>query len=149
MRGSGVNDAVLPDLLPLTARALGAAEGLLAEAKAAVAQRVAPEGAVDAALLEREQFAAHGLAWMATYVEALRQVRLWAGRLDEAGALREAERLMLQAAFGEYLAQLEGGIALSQVEIARPADLGLLQDQGKHLRAIVKGGVFHKNALAG
>jgi imidazolonepropionase-like amidohydrolase len=28
------------------------------------------------------------------------------------------------------------------------ADLGLLQDQGKHLRAIVKGGVFHKNALA-
>ena len=114
-----------PDLLSSTTRALGAAEGLLAAAKGAVARRVAPEGAVDAALLEREQFAAHGLAWMATYVEALRQMRLWAGRLDETGALREAERLMLQAAFGEYLAQLEGGIALSQVEIARPADLGL------------------------
>src|SRR6185437_6944004 len=64
-------------------------------------------------------------AWMATYVEALRQMRGWAERLDGAGALREAERLMLQAAFGEYLAQLAGGIALSQVEIARPADLGL------------------------
>src|SRR6185437_1577989 len=70
-------------------------------------------------------FAAHGLAWVATYVKALRQMRGWAERLDEAGALREAERLILQAAFGEYLAQLEGGIALSQVEIARPADLGL------------------------
>ncbi|HZS82253.1 MAG TPA: amidohydrolase family protein [Stellaceae bacterium] len=28
-------------------------------------------------------------------------------------------------------------------------DLGLLQDQGAHLRAIVKGGAFHKNRLAG
>ena len=26
------------------------------------------------ALLEREQFAAHGFAWIATYVEALRQM---------------------------------------------------------------------------
>ena len=32
---------------------------------------------------------------------------------------------MLQAAFGEYLAQMAGGIALSQAEIARPADIGL------------------------
>ncbi|HZS82392.1 MAG TPA: acyl-CoA dehydrogenase family protein [Stellaceae bacterium] len=115
----------LPDLLPLTARALAAAEGLLAAGKQAVAQRVAPAGAVEPALLDRHQFAAHGFAWMATYVEALRQMRLWAVRLDEAGALREAERLMLQMVFGEYLAQLEGGIGLSQAEIARPADLGL------------------------
>jgi imidazolonepropionase-like amidohydrolase len=27
-------------------------------------------------------------------------------------------------------------------------DLGLLQDQGRHLVTIMKGGVFHKNALA-
>jgi (2S)-methylsuccinyl-CoA dehydrogenase len=86
---------------------------------------VAPDGAVDAELLERHQVATHGLAWMATYVEALRQMRLWAARLDEAGALREAEVLMLQAAFGEYLAQLQGGIPMSQTEIVRPPDLGL------------------------
>ena len=32
---------------------------------------------------------------------------------------------MLQSAFGEYLAQLSGGIAISQVEIVRPADLAI------------------------
>jgi (2S)-methylsuccinyl-CoA dehydrogenase len=113
------------DPLALTGRALAAAETLLAAAKTAVAARVAPGDDIDGALLERHQFAAHAYAWMATYVEALRQMRLWAERLDAAGELRDVERLMLQAAFGEYLAQLGGGIALSQVEIARPQDLGL------------------------
>src|SRR6185437_1094476 len=113
------------DLLALAGGALAAAETLLAAAKRAVAVRIAPAGAVDNALVERHQFAAHGFAWMATYVEALRQLRLWGERLAAAGALREAEALMLQAGFGEYLAQLGGGIALSQVAIARPQDLGL------------------------
>ena len=35
----------------------------------------------DPALLEREQHAVHGLAWLATYVEALRQMQAWALRL--------------------------------------------------------------------
>ncbi|WP_254503741.1 hypothetical protein, partial [Salmonella enterica] len=68
-----------------------------------------------------EQFAAHGFAWIATYVAALRQMRRWA----EAGAEGELEKLILQSAYGEYLAQLKGGIAISQVEIVRPGDLGL------------------------
>jgi (2S)-methylsuccinyl-CoA dehydrogenase len=119
---------LLPDLFGVTERGLIAAEMLLATAKQRVATLVAPGGKVDGELLERHQFAAHGLAWMATYVEALRQIRLWAARLDAAGALREVEALMLQAAFGEYLAQLTGGIALSQVEILRPQDLGLDAD---------------------
>jgi (2S)-methylsuccinyl-CoA dehydrogenase len=120
-----LRDFVLPDLLALTGRALVAAEALLAAAKSAVAIRIMPNGAVDNALLEQHQFAAHTYAWMATYVEALRQMRLWAERLERDGALREVEALMLQASFGEYLSQLAGGIALSQVEIARPGDLGL------------------------
>jgi (2S)-methylsuccinyl-CoA dehydrogenase len=119
----------IPDLVAITGRALGAAETLLAAAKPRVAALVAPGGKLDAARLDRHQFAAHGLAWMATYVEALRQMRLWAGRLADAGALREVEQLMLQAAFGEYLAQLAGGIALSQTEILRPHDLGLGDDE--------------------
>src|SRR3546814_15863256 len=32
---------------------------------------------------------------------------------------------MLQATYGEYLSQLTGGIALSQVEVLRPGDLGM------------------------
>ena len=73
------------------------------------------------ALIDREQTAVHGFAWMATYVEALRQIRGWASRLDEAGEFGEAEALILRVAFGEYLAQLAGGIAMSQAEIVRPA----------------------------
>ena len=49
----------------------------------------------------------------------------WAERLETSGRLGEIERLILQAAFGEYLAQMAGGLAMSQGEIARPADLGI------------------------
>ena len=84
---------VLPDLLPTCGRALAAAEGFQARAKGAVAGLVAPGGRVDGALLEREQFAAHGFAWLATYVAALRESLHWAQRLEAAGRLRELEGL--------------------------------------------------------
>jgi len=124
-RAPAVASLVIDDLLPVCRAALEAAEGYGAAARRAIADLVAPGGKIEAALLEREQFAAHGLAWLATYVKALEQMLGWARRLETAGWLGELERLMLQAAFGEYLAQLQGGIALSQVEILRPGDLGL------------------------
>ena len=107
------------------AAALRAAEGLLDAARAAVRGLVVAEGRLDGERLDAHQFAAHGLAWYATYVEALRQLLGWAERLDGAGGLGELEELMLGAGFGEYLAQLAGGIAMSQVEVVRPADLGI------------------------
>lgn len=119
---------LLPDLLELCRAARAEAEALEAAARRAVAKRVAPGGRVDAALLEREQFAAHGYAWLATYAVSLRELLRWAEGLDAEGRLRETERLILQAAYGEYLDQLRGGIALSQVEVVRPADLGLAED---------------------
>ena len=61
-----------------------------------------------------------GLAWLATYVEALRQMLGWAERLESAGRLGELEALILQAAYGEYLAQIAGGIPMSQGEIRAP-----------------------------
>jgi (2S)-methylsuccinyl-CoA dehydrogenase len=119
---------LLPDLLTLTGRALDAAEGLLAAAKHRLLADLAPGGTIDPVLLEARQFAAHGYAWMATYIEALRQMRLWAERLAQDSALGEREALMLQMAYGEYLGQLAGGIPLSQVEMVRPHDLGLGDD---------------------
>ncbi len=119
---------ILPELLATCAEALAAAESFGAAARAAVAALIAPGGKVDAHLLEREQFAAHGYAWLATYVAALREMLHWAERLEAAGQLGELEQMMLQAAYGEYLNQLSGGIALSQVEVLRPADLGLGED---------------------
>ena len=120
---------VLAGLLGICARALAAAEGLLAAAKRRLLAEVAPGGAIDPALLETRQFAAHGYAWMATYVEALRRMLLWAEGLEAAGKLRELDALMLQMAFGEYLGQLAGGIALSQGEVVRPHDLGLGEEE--------------------
>ena len=111
---------ILPDLLALSAEAESAADRYETVAREAVRRLIAPEGKVDPKLLEREQFAAHGFAWIATYVAAIRQMRRWA----EANAGGELEQLILQVALGEYLAQLKGGIAISQVEIVRPADLG-------------------------
>ena len=125
---SGETALLIDDLLPLCREALQAADSFAAAARQAVAAKVAPGGKVEGALMEREQFAAHGYAWLATYVESLREMLKWAERLEQNGSLRELERLMLQAAFGEYLNQLWGGIALSQVELLRPADLGMSDD---------------------
>ena len=112
------------ELLSIARRALGAAEAFVETARAAVAARVGGTSP-DSAALEREQFAAHALAWYATYAAALRQMLAWAERLRASGRLGERERLILGASFGEYLAQMAGGLAMSQGEIVRPADLGI------------------------
>ncbi|TYO88595.1 acyl-CoA dehydrogenase family protein [Oceanicella actignis] len=116
--------AVLPDLLDLAAAALPAAQAALDAARKALAARVAPQGRPSAALLEQDQFAAHGLSWFATYVESLREMLDWARRLEAEGRLGEIEKLILQIAFGEYLSQIHGGIPMSQGEIVRLQDLG-------------------------
>jgi (2S)-methylsuccinyl-CoA dehydrogenase len=130
----------LPGLLNHCRGALAAAEVYLALARGKVADAVVTGGRVDGDKLDEHQFAAHAFAWTATYVEALRRLLDWAQRLKQGGRLGEAERLILQAAFGEYLAQLQGGIALSQGEIARPADLGL--DDAEIRRVLAPGAVL-------
>ncbi len=67
------------------------------------------------------------LAWLATYVESLRQMRAWAGRLESEGKFTEMEGLLLQICYGEYLHHIHGGIPMSQGEVARLQDLGLSQ----------------------
>ena len=49
----------------------------------------------------------------------------YAERMAGEGRLGDTETLIVRAAFGEYLAQIFGGIPMSQGEIVRPADLGL------------------------
>jgi (2S)-methylsuccinyl-CoA dehydrogenase len=116
---------ILPGLPELASDAVAAAEALVGRARARLAARVSTGGRVSNKALEADQSAAHALAWMATYVEALREMRAWAARLEQAGAFGETEALILQIAFGEYLAQLQGGIPMSQAEMARPQDVGL------------------------
>lgn len=121
-------DILLPNLLPLCREAQGAADDVFAAARRQVTDMCTQDGKVSGALVDTNQVAAHGLSWLATYVEGLRQMLGWGERLEAAGAFGEMEQLMVQAAFGEYLAQIKGGIALSQVEIVRPADMGLTAD---------------------
>ena len=74
------------------------------------------QGRVSAGLLEQEQLAAHGLAWLTTYTTALRELLHWAERLEAGDGLGELETLMLQAGFGEYLAKFREGISPSEVQ---------------------------------
>ncbi|MCC5972125.1 MAG: acyl-CoA/acyl-ACP dehydrogenase [Pararhodobacter sp.] len=117
--------ALLSDLCPLLAAAMAPLTAIQDAAAQHLRALVSHEGKVSAALLEEHQRAAHGLAWLATYVESLRQMHGWAERLEDIGRFGEMEALILQIGAGEYLAQIAGGIPMNQGEILRPADLGL------------------------
>ena len=120
--------ALLPDLMRRTGAAVEALGPVLDAARDAVSTRVSRDGRVDPALLEADQAAAHGLSWLATYVQALTQMQSWATSLEAEGSFGEIEALILQIAFGEYCAQIRGGIPMSQGEILRLSSLGLPAD---------------------
>ena len=101
------------------AAAVAPAEAVLATATGQIRDAVSEDGKVSAAKLEEHQSAAHALAWLATYVEALRQMQKWAEALSAEGRFGEMEQLIHQIAFGEYLWQIQGGIPMSQNEIAK------------------------------
>ncbi|MEL6597267.1 MAG: acyl-CoA dehydrogenase family protein, partial [Pseudomonadota bacterium] len=120
--------ALLPDLLSLTGAAIAPVEEVLSKAKEALRKVVTKEGRVSGGLIEANQTAAHGLAWLATYVESLRQMQAWAEKLQAEGKFGETEQLIHQIAFGEYLWQIYGGIPMNQGEILRLQDIGLTQE---------------------
>lgn len=125
---------VLPELLTLTAAAIAPLESTLEAARLAVRADVTQDGRVSGQLIEENQTAAHGLSWLATYVYSLRQMQQWADKLQSDGAFNEMEQLIHQIAFGEYLAQVQGGIQMNQGEVLRLQDLGLGQDALNALR---------------
>src|SRR6185503_13093451 len=125
MASAAARSETEPDLIGRAREAVSAMDALLADATRAVAARVNQEGRVSGALLDREQRAAHGLAWFATYTEALRQLSAYAERMSAAGRFGELEELVVRVGLGEYLAQMLGGIPMSQGELVRPGDLGL------------------------
>ena len=120
---------ILTNLLSLTRAALPPLEALQQAATESVRAMVTDGERVSGSLIEQNQTAAHGLAWVATYVESLRQMQDWADRLQAEGKFGEVEQLLHQIAFGEYLWQVHGGIPMSQGEFVRLQDLGLDQDQ--------------------
>lgn len=116
---------LLSDLLALTKAALPPVETLFQTARTAVAAMVSEDGRVSGRLIEQNQTAAHGLAWLATYHQSLVQMQKWAEDLQSDGKFGDVEQLIHQIAFGEYLSQIHGGIQMNQGEVVRLQDMGL------------------------
>jgi (2S)-methylsuccinyl-CoA dehydrogenase len=113
------------DLLPLLEAAAADAGAYADAARAAVKARVAKDGKIDRAAIDAEQHIVHGLAWVATYAEVLREVSEWARGLNERGKFGETEQVLAKVVFAEYGAQLAGGVPMTQVEAIRPDDFGV------------------------
>lgn len=124
---------VLADLRQLTAQTLPAVDNILANAKAALRTMVTKNDRISGKLIEAHQTAAHGVAWLATYAQALHQMQNWADRLEADEKFGEVEQLIHQIAFGEYIWQIYGGIQMNQGEVVRLQDMGLTQDDARGL----------------
>ncbi|MEH6809335.1 MAG: acyl-CoA dehydrogenase family protein [Hyphomonas oceanitis] len=120
---------VMTGLLPAMADAVMALEAYVDAATLAAGKQLkTADGKPDRKALERQQHMAHGLAWLATYLETLRQTSEWASRIDSEGKFGEVEALLSQILFSEYLAQIVSGIPMNQGETIRPHELGTLKE---------------------
>jgi (2S)-methylsuccinyl-CoA dehydrogenase len=117
--------AIMYDLTAAMQDAVAALDAYQAAIRTRISETLAPEGRIDRAALDLHQHMAHGFAWVTTYVETLRETANWACRLEQEGQFGEIEALLSQILFGEYCAQMRGGIPMNQGEVIRPADLGL------------------------
>ena len=119
---------ILTDLRSLTAQALPIVDNVFDTAKSTLRAMVTDDGHISGALIEANQTAAHGVAWLATYTNALHQMQGWANRLVADSKFGEVEQLIHQIAFAEYLLQIAGGIQMNQGEVVRLQDMGLGAD---------------------
>ena len=71
---------------------------------------------------EKNQHLVHGFAWIATYIEALRQINNWGIELTNKNKLNEFEQLILDISFIEYIRQILNGIPMSQTEFIKITD---------------------------
>jgi (2S)-methylsuccinyl-CoA dehydrogenase len=109
----------------MLAEAAQAARVYASAAKQSVLALVSVSGRIDKVRFEAEQHATHGLAWITTYAEALAQTAAWVDGLARESRLHEVERQLAVVLSGEYLAQLGVGVPMTQLEVIRPADMGL------------------------
>ena len=137
----------------LAAQAHFAVQGLLDCALNAVRARVSLHGKLSADKLEAEQRAAHGLAWLATYVEAIKEMAAYAKRMGEEGRFGETEQLLTRIGLGEYLAQSFSAIPMNQGETVRLSDFGLEPDaiapfRNEAVEALIASGNTRENRAA-
>jgi (2S)-methylsuccinyl-CoA dehydrogenase len=103
--------------------AVAAIEELYRRALPRVSEHVTEGGKISGKKLESNQLAAHALAYLATELEAARQLADWADRVSpNSGTL---ERKISEAYVGELIRELQGGVNLGPCESIAPSDLWL------------------------
>ncbi len=120
-----IETPVMKDILALTQQAVKPLETLNTKAINNLRELVTLDNKISSSLIETHQSAAHGVAWLATYTESIRQMVKWGEKVSEQNKFGQTEQLLLQIAVSEYLGQILGGIMMSQGEIFRLNDIGL------------------------
>lgn len=111
-----------------------AAERLVAYAETARGMTVArlrPAEVGGAERLIAGQRMLHGLAWIATLAEAARQTVAWAEQLAAAGRFGAIEADLVQLGVASLAGEIVGGVAMSQTEVVRPAEVGLAAEAAR------------------
>jgi (2S)-methylsuccinyl-CoA dehydrogenase len=122
------NSWMIVDLLTKTRRAADELNTLFETARQQMRAQIVVDGKTSGKLLEENQDAVHGLAWLATYATAMEQMQNWAEKLHSDGEFGEIEQLLHQIGTSEYHAQVLGGIPMSQGEIVRLSDIGISEE---------------------
>src|SRR5215216_2366970 len=133
MTAASAASVASPDFVSLADAGAKDAAALVAEARRRVRAKVVADGRISAERLEAEQHAAHGLAWLATYAEAIREMAAYAERLSAEGRFGATEDLLVRVGMGEYLDQIFSGIPMSPGARSRTVGEGRgpLPDRGR------------------
>jgi (2S)-methylsuccinyl-CoA dehydrogenase len=113
---------------PSAELAFPALEKLYKTARDRLKLRVSDGGKIVAAKLDREQLAAHALAYLMTEYEAALQLQKWAHAVASRGDGGAYEQLIAETYLAELLRQLRGGVDLGQSETIPLGELGLGPD---------------------
>ncbi|MEL6956783.1 MAG: acyl-CoA dehydrogenase family protein [Pseudomonadota bacterium] len=119
---------VLDGLTDKLEAAVGHVDQFVAAIKSKASEVLVTDGRPDRKAFARHQHLAHGVAWIVTYAETLRETANWARRLENEDKFGEIEGLLSQILFSEYLAQLVGGVPMNQGEVIRPHEVGVLDE---------------------
>ncbi len=117
------NNSVLPELVNQLTCAAEASDKYLAAALKTAQNDIIREGKIDGAVFLQDQHRSHGLSWLATYVQTLQNTANWARNLELSDDFGDTEALLSQILFSKYLADIVGGIPMSQSETIRSHEL--------------------------
>ena len=137
---SDSHDPILENLSALCRESLSELSPLLDNVKKYLAELTIIDGRLDAALLEENQYLAHGFSWLTTYYQSLQALVNWDEHIDSIGLSTKLSRLTLQIGFSEYQAQIYNGIPMSQGEMFRIEQFLEHVEQGHATKILIQKG---------